>query len=69
VRKPRKYRSRMLLEPIGPAESGESLFESHMLLYDESRCSVGIPNQFGKIRTEVVIRDDSTAASCGDSVE
>jgi hypothetical protein len=40
-----------------------------MLLYDESRCIVGIPNQFGEIRTEVVIRDDSTAVSCGGSVE
>jgi hypothetical protein len=39
-----------------------------MLLYGESRCSKGIPSQFGKIRTEVVIRDDCTAVSCGDRV-
>jgi hypothetical protein len=40
-----------------------------MLLYDESRCIVGIANQFGEIHTEVVIRDDSTAGICDDSVE
>jgi hypothetical protein len=33
VRKSKKYQSRMLLEPIGPAESGESLFESRLCFY------------------------------------